>query len=110
MQVIYESEDYAVLHINAHPYDKPLINLAEVFAAPVMPVEPQGEPSELRMVRHGFEIVDKRNGREVYLDGSWAELFQENIIRWQRDTPTAEEVEKTIAGYAALAGTPIMMH
>ena len=31
--------------------------------------------------------MDKRSGKEEYLDGSWAEMFQEQILAWQRDTP-----------------------
>ena len=62
------------------------------------------------MARHGFEIVDKRSGKELYLDGSWAELFQIQIIAWQKDTPTQEEVEDTLDRYAELAQNPVVMH
>ena len=48
-------------------------------------------PAVPQLARHGFEIVDKRSGKEVYLDGSWAEMFQEQILAWQRETPTQEE-------------------
>ena len=40
--------------------------------------------------------MDKRSGKEVYLDGSWAEMFQQQILAWQRDTPTQEEVEDAL--------------
>jgi Protein of unknown function (DUF3567) len=62
------------------------------------------------LARHGFEIVDKRSGKEVYLDGSWAELFQRQITAWQINTPTQEEVEDTLDGYAELAHNPVIMH
>jgi hypothetical protein len=62
------------------------------------------------MPRHGFEIIDKRSGKELYLDGSWAELFQQQIMAWQASTPTQEEVEDTLEGYASLAQTPVAMH
>ena len=55
-------------------------------------------------------LVDKRSGKEVYLDGSWAELFQQQIAAWQLKTPTQEEVEDTLEGYAELAQTPVLMH
>ena len=107
MQIIYDSEDYAVLHMNAPPYDRPFINLME----PV-PQHPAADfdPFKGKMLRHGFEIVDKRSGREVYLDGSWAELFQAKLDGWQRKTPSIDEIEKTLEGYAALATQPIMVH
>jgi hypothetical protein len=60
--------------------------------------------------RHGFEIVDKRSGKEVYLDGSWAEMFQAQIVEWQRNSPSQEEVENTLEGYASLAQNPVVMH
>jgi hypothetical protein len=62
------------------------------------------------LARHGFEIVDKRSGKEVYLDGSWAELFQQHIMAWQVNTPTQEEVEDTLEQYAGLAQNPVMVH
>ena len=45
--------------------------------------------------------MDKRSGKEVYLDGSWAEMFQQQILAWQRDTPTQEEVEDALTGTLA---------
>jgi hypothetical protein len=62
------------------------------------------------LARHGFEIVDKRANKEVYLDGSWAELFQEKLVGWQRKPPTLDEIEQTLEGYAGLAAIPIMVH
>lgn len=72
---------------------------------------PDGEPHDQpQLLRQGFEIVDKRHGREVYLDGSWAELFQERLKLWREKAPTQEEVETTLEGYAALAQTPLALH
>jgi hypothetical protein len=106
MQMIYDSEAYVVMHMNAPPYDKPFINLNE----PVVAHAADFDPFKGKMLRHGYEIVDKRSGKEVYLDGSWAELFQQKLDGWQRKAPTMEEIEKTLEGYAALAATPIMVH
>ena len=60
--------------------------------------------------REGFEIVDKRKGREVYLEGHWAELFQGHLRAWQERSPTREEVEETLAGFAELAQNPVLVH
>jgi hypothetical protein len=46
----------------------------------------------------------------VYLDGSWAEMFQIQITAWQQSTPSQEEVEDTLEGYASLAQMPVVMH
>ena len=92
LNMLYDSESYVVVHVQPTEGDAPL--------APHLPV----------LARHGFEIVDKRSGKEVYLDGSWAELFQQQITAWQRNTPTQEEVEDTLEGYAELAQNPVLVH
>lgn len=93
MQLLYDSETFVVVQIHA--------NAPEASAPP--PLVPQ-------MARHGFEIVDKRSGKEVYLDGSWAEMFKLRLSAWEKDTPTREEVEDTLEGYSGLATTPVALH
>lgn len=91
MNTLYDSDTFIVNH---------LLPVTEEDAQSERPV----------LLRHGFEIVDKHTGREVYLDGAWAELFQQRLAAWQRTTPTQEEVEDTLAQYAELAHTPIHVH
>ena len=93
MQLLYDSESFVVVQIHANAPD-------ESAPRPVVP----------ELARHGFEIVDKRSGKEVYLDGSWAEMFQQRLIAWQKVTPTQEEVEDTLEGYSGLATTPVSLH
>lgn len=93
MNTLYDSDRFAVVHLTT----------ASAAQAD------QAEDSPL-LERHGFEIVDKRSGKEVYLDGLWAELFQARIQAWQENTPSQEEVEDALAGYAELAHTPVMLH
>jgi hypothetical protein len=95
MHTLYDSESFIVTH---------LLATAEATSAA------DGEAERPVLQRHGFEIVDKRSGKEVYLDGSWAELFQQRIAEWQRNSPTQEEVEDTLEQYAELAQTPIYVH
>jgi len=102
MHTLYDSDTYSVTHM-----------LANAVAAEV-PHDALKEGEQLlivpRLARHGFEIVDKRSGKEVYLDGSWAELFQQHISAWQLKTPTQEEVEDTLEQYAELAQNPVLIH
>lgn len=93
MHMLYDSESFAVMHLLAD---------AETQEASQAGASLGG--------RHGFEIVDKRYGKEVYLDGSWAELFQQQINAWQQNTPTQEEVEDTLERYAELAQNPVVVH
>jgi hypothetical protein len=94
MNMLYDSDAFAVVHILANA-----------------PLEGDVTPADgPQMPRHGFEIVDKRSGKEVYLDGSWAEMFQSQITVWQQSMPSQEEVEDTLEGYATLAQMPVVMH
>jgi len=104
MYTLYDSESYTVNHMlaNADGDDEALIGTS---------TDADGlSPGSPVMARHGFEIVDKRSGKEVYLDGSWAELFQQHILAWQVKTPTQEEVEDTLEQYAELAQNPVVVH
>lgn len=102
MHTLYDSETYSVTHM-----------LANAVAADVQPDDMKNGEQLLivpRLVRHGFEIIDKRANKEVYLDGSWAELFQQKISAWQSKTPTQEEVEDTLEQFAGLAQNPVVVH
>ena len=98
MHTLYDSDDFTVTHLLATVDDAPTAKAAE------------GETVHPVLQRHGFEIVDKRAGKEIYLDGSWAELFQQRLAEWQRTMPTQEEVEDTLAQYAELANIPLHVH
>ena len=91
MNLLYESEDFAVMHLLASDAG-------------------ESKPTRPALERHGFEIVDKRSGKEVYLDGSWAELFQQQLQAWQQHSPTQQEVEDTLEGYTGLAQQPVVVH
>ena len=93
MELLYNSESFVVVQMQAN---------APEASAP--------QPAVPQLARHGFEIVDKRSGKEVYLDGSWAEMFQQKILAWQRDAPTQEEVEETLDRYTGLAQNPVVVH
>ena len=93
MRMLYDSDSFVVVHILPDP-----------------PPGADAADAPPRLQRHGFEIVDKRSGKEVYLDGSWAEMFQQQILAWQRDTPTQEEVEDALDRYACLAQNPVVVH
>ena len=100
MHTLYDSESFTVTHM-----------LAAIETADGKPAAGERtDAPKLALVRHGFEIVDKRSGKEVYLEGSWAELFEQRLAEWQRSSPTQEEVEDTLEQYAGLAQTPVSIH
>jgi hypothetical protein len=101
MNMLYDSESFVVVHVQTSQPTLP--------SSTDMLTDTEGRKLPA-MARNGFEIVDKRSGKELYLDGSWAELFQQQIMAWQKDTPTQEEVEDTLDRYAELAQNPVVMH
>jgi len=115
MHTLYDSETFCVNHMMGSFENEASLEAiripSEADAGKQHLESAQGETEERpTLIRHGFEIVDKRSGKEVYLDGSWAELFQQHILDWQRQTPTQEEVEDTLEKYAELAQTPVSIH
>lgn len=93
MNMLYDSDSFVVVHVLANA-----------------PAEGEPASAEPQLQRHGFEIVDKRTNKEVYLDGSWAEMFQQRILAWQANVPTQEEVESTLDSYTGLAQNPLILH
>ncbi|MCU0970031.1 MAG: DUF3567 domain-containing protein [Rubrivivax sp.] len=65
-------------------------------------------------VRGGYEIVDKRGRREIFIDGELAERFrrgvQSLIDAGPDEQPDAEVFDDFIAGFAALAQHPVVLH
>ena len=107
MQMLYDSESFVVVHMLPDVLE--IVDTAD--AAGVEGAEGAEKPEPVpQLARHGFEIVDKRSGKELYLDGSWAEMFQQKILAWQRETPTQEEVEDTLDRYTGLAQNPVVVH
>jgi Protein of unknown function (DUF3567) len=125
MQMLYDSDSFVVVHLQAEAQDstkaQDAVEVAmysrvsgamgsSVNGRSVQTASGTTDNSGLRLARHGFEIVDKRSGKEVYLDGSWAELFQQQINAWQDKTPTQDEVEDALECYTQLAQNPVILH
>ena len=69
-----------------------------------------GIPSAVSIPRHGFEIVDKQAGKQVYLDGAWAEFFQQAWRAWEYKNSTQEDLDTLLEQYAQLAQNPVQLH
>lgn len=103
MHMLYDSDSFVVVHILPDAWAQ------QPDASASASTSTSANPTQ-QLARHGFEIVDKRSGKEVYLDGSWAEMFQQQILAWQRNAPTQEEVEDTLDRYTGLAQNPVVVH
>jgi hypothetical protein len=90
MHMLYDSDTFVVLRL--------------------MPTHPVPAASDHALPRHGFEIVDKHAGKEVYLDGAWAELFQQELNSWEAGTVSQDEIEAALERYTQLAQFPVLLH
>ena len=98
MHMLYDSESFVVVHmLTEHPSTSPVSTAGGASAEALLP-------------RHGFEIVDKSSGKEVYLDGAWAELFQQEVNTWETEGTSQEDIEATLSKYAELAQNPVILH
>ena len=113
MQMLYDSESFVVVHMLPDVLESvdtaDAAGVGNADGADGADGAIQADPVP-QLARHGFQIVDKRSGKELYLDGSWAEMFQQKILAWQRDAPTQEEVEETLDRYTGLAQNPVVVH
>ncbi|MDE2368607.1 MAG: DUF3567 domain-containing protein [Burkholderiales bacterium] len=88
MQMLYNSDSYAVVQINV-----------------------PAEPGDLR--RGGYEIVDKFARKDIYIEGALAERFQQGVqelVRLHPDGAEPEVFDDYIAGFATLAAQPLIRH
>ncbi len=90
MQMLYNSDSYVVVQF-------------EVGAAEDSPEGGRG----------GFEIVDKFARKEIFLEGALADRFQlgvQALVQGHPEGVSAEAVDEYIAGFTALAQTPLTLH
>jgi len=93
MQTLYNSDSFVVV----------------AFEVPAEPGAQADAP-----VRGGYEIVDKFNRKEIFIEGAVAESFQQGVqaLVAQADSQEAvrEAVDDFIAGFAQLAQQPVVLH
>jgi len=85
MQLLYNSDSYTVLQFELQAADAP--------------------PG-----RGGFEILDKRARREIYLRGPLAETFERGVQQLVRGDSDVDELDDFIGGWTVLAQQPLALH
>ena len=90
MMMLYNSDAYTVVRFDLVPE-----------ADEATPARPQ---------TGGFEIVDKRGRKEIFLSGLLAQSFQQRAEALSETNPTPEQWDDFIAGFAELAPQPLVMH
>ncbi|MEQ1805106.1 MAG: DUF3567 domain-containing protein [Burkholderiaceae bacterium] len=91
MQMLYNSENFAVVRFDVAPDD-----------AVHDDARPRG--------RGGFEIVDKFARKEIFLEGALAESFKKGVDALIETEPTAEEIDAYLERFAALMQQPLSFH
>lgn len=98
MQMLYNSDHFAVVQI-------------EVPAAQDLDGAPSDAGGRTEVLsRGGYEIVDKQSRRGVFLDGAMAEHFKAGVEDLIRRSPSSEEIDDYLSGYAELAQQPVVLH
>lgn len=91
MQMLYNSDNFAVVQFD-------------------VPVDEQSAATGGREVRGGYEIVDKHNRREIYLDGVLAVRFRQDVEALISRSPSEEDVDEFLEGFSGMAQQPVILH
>ena len=95
MQMLYHSDSFVVVR-----FDVP---------APGGTGSTQGDGGPA-LTRGGFEIVDRRARREIFLEGALAEHFQQGVQALVDSNPTEEALDEFIGRWTASAQQPVTLH
>lgn len=87
MHMLYNSDNFAVVQ----------------FDVPV----PTGME---RLTRGGFEIVDKFSRREIFIEGALAESFKDGVEQLISQSPSEDDIDDFVSGFAAMAQQPVLLH
>ncbi|HPU50082.1 MAG TPA: DUF3567 domain-containing protein [Burkholderiaceae bacterium] len=58
----------------------------------------------------GYEIMDKLSRKEIFLGGSLANLFRDDVSELIASEPTVEEVDDFLSRFDGLMQNPVALH
>lgn len=96
MQLLYNSDQFAVMQFDL---DLP---------APPTPDDRPASADALR--RGGYEIVDKRSRKEIYLDGLLAQQFRQKVDALVEAGPTTESIDEFLSSFSDWMHQPLVLH
>jgi hypothetical protein len=88
MQLLYNSDSFAVVHFDIAPQDTPAAS----------------------SLQGGYEIVDKLAQREIYLQGVLADSFQRGVQALVDAESNADVLDDFISGWTVMAQQPLALH
>lgn len=92
MHTLYNSDDFAVVQID--------FDLGPAAVAIDEHASPGG----------GFEIVDKRLRKEIFLGGALAMAFRQQVDALVKTQPSVEAIDDFLASYSAWMHQPVVAH
>jgi hypothetical protein len=99
MQMLYNSDQYAVVQFDVQEAPQPGAADESVLARPAA------------LSRGGYEIVDKMSRTEIFIQGALAERFEKGVRSLvEAGRQTEEAFDEYIAGFTGLAGQPLVLH
>lgn len=101
MHMLYNSDAFAVVRFDHE-------GQGAVTATSVATEHTDGAAPALAL--RGYEIVDKRSRKEIFLSGLLAQSFQQGAQALSETNPTPEQWDDYIEGFTALAQQPLVMH
>lgn len=112
MQLLYNSDSYAVVLFGAH---SDADTAPAPSAAPAHIAAMDGPPTAtdipiLAGAYSGYEIVDKLARKEIFLQGPVAASFQRGVKALVDQGPDPQALEDFIAGFTVLAQHPVVLH
>jgi hypothetical protein len=64
----------------------------------------------LALAEGGYEIVDKNNQREIFIDGLLAAQFREHVYKLIDTQPSTDEVDEYLGQFDSLMNQPVILH
>jgi len=58
----------------------------------------------------GYEIVDKPGKREIFIGGTLAQAFRENVESLIATEPSVEDIDDFLGSYDPLMSQPVTLH
>jgi hypothetical protein len=58
----------------------------------------------------GYEIVDKPGKREIFIGGTLARTFRENVENLIASEPSVEDIDDFLGSYDLLMSQPVTLH
>lgn len=93
MHMLYNSDSYAVVQIDV------------AVLEPTLALD-----SCSSLTRGGYEIVDKFARKEMFIEGALAESFKVGVEALIETSPSIEEFDAYLEGFAGMAQQPVVMH